>query len=247
MEIFTAICNRDFRKVQRIVKTNPKCVNIKNKCQWTPLDEAISYGPPEAAKLLWIMGGQPNLEIYRDGEQTPVHWAVMNGYIDTLKWVFEEILPLSVLQIKCREGWSPLDWAIAWGKLEVAKFLWKEGGRPNLENYRDGGWTPVHHAADGGDIATLKWGFENKVFPRSVLNIKNQRKETPLDRAIFEKQWETAAFLRRLVYVDPVFLAMQRAKHDHECVLRQLPDELLDMVVDEVAVRFHLVVEWYGL
>ena len=44
--------------------------------------------------------------------------------------------------------------------------------------------------------------------------------------------------------VEDVFLAMQRAKRDRRCVLRRLTDELLDMVVDEVAQRSYLVVKW---
>ena len=43
--------------------------------------------------------------------------------------------------------------------------------------------------------------------------------------------------------VEDVFLTMQRAKRDHQStLLRRLPDELLDMVIDEVAQRFYLKV-----
>ena len=74
--------------------------------------------------------------------------------------------------------------------------------------------------------------------------LKNKRYgRTPLDVA----SEENAVLLLRLIYVEPVFLAMHRAKRDHrQCVLRRLPNELLDMVVDEVAARFHLKVEWCG-
>ena len=68
---------------------------------------------------------------------------------------------------------------------------------------------------------------------------------TPLDIAIEKKHWQIANLLGRLLHLDPVFLAMQRAKRDyHQCVLRRLPDELLDTIVEEVAARFYLKVKW---
>ena len=91
---------------------------------------------------------------------------------------------------------------------------------------------------------TLKWVFAENILSRDVLKIENVNGKTPLDKAISRKKWETAALFRRLLHLDPVFLAMQCAKRDHNCVLRRLPDELLDMVVDEVAARHNLKVVW---
>ena len=213
----------------------------------TPLDCAIMWGKLEMALFLFEKGGQPNLEIYCDEIFTPVHKAVQDGDMEILKWIFtENVFSLDVLNIKDDCENTPLDVAIMWGKLETAKYLWEKGGRSNLENYRDGEWnTPVHHAAHSGHATTLKWVFAKGVLPLHVLQIKGRQKMTPLDVAISEKEWETAALLRRLS-VDAVFLVMQYVKRDHHqmCVLRRLPDELLDMVVDEVAARLHLKVVW---
>ena len=323
MSIFTAICNRDFRKVQRIVKTNPKCVNIKNKCQWTPLDVAIAEGKLKIAQFLFEKGGRPNLKNYRSNKcittpvsdaayledtatlewvftekilplrvlniktkhkkSTPLDIAIRSGNLEmaqflfekggrpnlekyrdkkwnpvlptkyfrhrqhaaTLKWAFtEKVLPLSALNHKNWRNWTPLDNAIAFGKTEIAQCLWEMGGRPNLDEYCNGKYTPVHHTTDFNHRPTLKWIFTEKVLPPGVLNLKDYVGRTPL-YLVNCWNWKTKTFFQRLIHVDPVFLAMQRAKRDHECVLRRLPNELLDMVVDEVASRFHLVVEWY--
>ena len=223
-------------------------LNIKHEQKITPLDYAIRWGRLEIAQFLFEKDGRPNLDAYRDREWTPVHEAALYGEIAILKWVFaeKEILPLRVLNTKTHNGWTPLDIAITYGRLDAAQLLWEKGGRPTLDIYRDREQTPVHRAAEYGKTAALGWVFTEKVLPLNVLNIKDEQKMTPLDIAISKNEWETAALLRRLMHLDPVFLAMQRAKRDHHqmCVLRRLPDELLDMVVDEVASRFHLVVEW---
>ena len=210
---------------------------------WTLLDIAIAHGRLETAKFLWEKDEQPNLEIYDDDGTTPVHDAVRSGHIETLKWAFaKNIISLHVLNIKNSNGLTPLDVAIARGRLEIAKLLWEMDGLPNLGIYCDRERsTPVHGAALNGHTSTLKWAFTEKVLPLHVLNVKDYSERTPLVIAISES--ETAVLLRRLP-INPVFLAMQRAKRDYQCVLRRLPNELLDMVVDEVALRFDLKVVW---
>ena len=91
----------------------------------------------------------------------------------------------------------------------------------------------------------MEWVFENKVLPLRVLNIKNDYGWTPLELAFRWRNMKTVALLQHFIHIlDSVFLAMQRAKRDHQCVLRRLPNELLDMVVDEVAARYQLKVVW---
>ena len=169
--------------------------------------------------------------------------AVHNANFEEVKRIVTD----NPKSVHIKDDWrrTPLDVAIEYGKLEIAKFLWKKGGRPNLETYRDGEWSLVHNAAWWEDTAILEWVFAEKVLPLRVLNIKNRKKMTPLDVAICCRRWKTVDLLRRLLHLDPVFLAMQRAKRDyHQCVLRKLPNELLDMVVDEVATRHGLKVVW---
>ena len=238
--MISAIRNGNFEGVKRAVKENPNCVQIKDDDEWSPLDVAIARGKLKMAKYLWKMGGRPNLKNYRDGENTPMHSVAQK---DILEWVFEnKVLPLRVLNSKDCYRWTPLDEAISRGKLETAKFIWEMGGRPNLEHYRDGKWTSVHEAAYYGKTTTLKWVFAKGVLPLDMLNIKNQYDRTPLDESF--RCNRTAALLRRLIHLDPVFLAMHRAKRDRQCVLRRLPDELLDMIVDVVGARHGLKVVW---
>ena len=200
----------------------------------------------EAVQFLFEKGGSPNLDIYNRGKDSPVHCAVRRGNITTLMWVLEKnILPLSVLNNENDVKMTPLDYTIAQGNLEMARSLFEKGGRPNLEQYSDGKWTPVHTAAKCGHSTTLKWVFREKVLPLYVLNVKDDNEWTPLDKAIVHGNLEIVALLQRFP-VDAVFLAMKRAKRNYHqcCMLRRLPDELLDMVVDEVATRHGLQVVW---
>ena len=251
-KIFDAIDGENFKRVKRIITENPNCVHIKKHNGWTPLDVAIERDELETAKFLFEKGGRPNLDIYCDGKENPLHVAAEEDtYITILEWVFtEKVLPLHVLNIKGPWKMTPLDDAIADGKLEMAKFLFEKGGRPNLDEvYCDGEWTPVHAAARSGRIEILKWVFAEKILPLNVLNIKDYDGCTPLDYAIASGYRKTITLFRHLLYVEPVFLAIQRAKRDYHqmSVLRRLPNELLDMVVDEVAVRYHLEVVWSSL
>ena len=196
IDIFSAICREYFEEVKRIVKENPEIVHIKDSNGWTPLDKAIAWGKLEIAKFLFEKGGRSDFDCDGRKRNTPVHHAAHRGFTTTLKWGFKNIFRLPVLKIKTRDGRTPLDEAIAGGKLETVKFLWGKGGRPNLEiYYRNGKRTPVHWAANSGHAATLKWVFENKILPLRVLKIKSKRKRTPLDGAIRHKHFETASLL----------------------------------------------------
>ena len=183
----------------------------------------------------------------------PVERAIVWKNFDTLKRL---ILAVPGYLSQCGEsGYYPLDVAIMCGRLEMARYLCGMGGRPNLDIYCDGKFTPVHEAAYYGHTETLKWVFTENVLPLNVLNIKDHIGNTPLDCAIARfcviahldhifrtRKRETVALLRRF-QMHSVFLAMHRAKRDHrQCVLRRLPNELLDMVVEEVAAHFDLVV-----
>ena len=188
----------------------------------TLLGIAIAHGRLEIAQFLW-----------KHGARCREYSVKCVTHMKTLKWIFDEnVVPLSTDMIQ-----DLFDSAIMYGKLEIAQFLWREKGVKPEE------CISVHCAAFSGYTSVLKWLFENNIFSINVLKKKISGK-TPLDYAIVQSRWETAALLRRLP-VDPVFLAMQRAKRDHSsCVLRRLPNELLDMVVDEMAARFHLKVVW---
>ena len=248
-DIFFAIRNVNFPDIQRFVRENPETMHVKDDDGWTPFDYAIRDGKLEMAQFFWVMGGRPNLENYSKKQTwtwTPVHGAAFQS-VATMKWIFaEKILPLCVLKIKDDLQGTPFDSAIACGKLEMVKYLWEMGGRPNLEAYSDGEWTPMHRAVeyvDGHTTVTLKWTFAENVLPLRVLNIKDHDGKTPLDWAIFRKKWEHVALFQHLLF-NPVCLAIQLAKRDYQCILRRLPDELLDTIVEEVAARFYLKMKW---
>ena len=237
----------DPKMIEDLIAKDPKYLESQVH-QMTPLDRAIQFGHLENAKLLWKKGGRPNLEIYRDGECTPVHSAAESTDTSLLKWVFtEEVLPLHVLNAKDEENMTPLDTAIQNGYLESAKLLWEMGGRPKLDEvYCDGEWTPLYDTVRWGYTTILKWGFTEGVLPLHILKNKCDGR-TLLDVAISYRIQETVAFLQDLQQVCTTFLAMHCAKRDYRqmCVLRRLPDELLNMVVEEVAARHNLKVVWH--
>ena len=244
LSIFKAIIEGNLEMVKCIFEESPESIRfLEEEFKWTPLEVAIAWGEVEIARYLWGVGGRLKRNAYNGQEWTPVHHVASLGKTAILDWVFENGI-LEYTNVKTSNGWTPIDVAIASGKLEMVKFLWDMGGRPNLEIYRDRSETPVHDAACCGETATLKWAFTESILPLCVLNIKNYNGWTPLDEAIFWKKWEFVALFRRLMHLDPVFLAMQRAKRDFHQMLRRLPDELLDMVVDEVAARHRLKVVW---
>ena len=174
-----------------------------------------------------------------------IHDAIAKGEFRKVQCLIVE--DSQNIPIKDRDGWTPSDSAIAWGKPEIAQFLWEKGGRPNFDLYRDGMKSPVHFAAYYGHYSSTKWAFEKCVLSPALFKTKDQMQWTPMGYALMGKHRDIPKLLRKIYQrlpVDPVFLAMQCAKRDHQCVLRRLPDELLDMVVDEVAARFGLGVEW---
>lgn len=160
--IHSAACYGDVATLKWVFARNIfslDMLKMKDSLRRTPLDCAIAYSKPEIAQFLFEKGGKPNLEVYCNREHTPVHEAARVGCAGTLRWVFMEknILSPDVLRIESAIGRrTPLDLAIAFGNLEIAKLLWEMRGRPNLETYCDGRWTSVHHATHCGHIATLK-------------------------------------------------------------------------------------------
>ena len=231
-------------------------LKIQDRRGWTPLDVAIAHGNLEMAQFLWEKCDKqhPNPQIFRGGggNWTPMHGAAEHGCDPAiLTWVFaEHVFPLNILKIKDRRGRTPFDQAIVSGHPNIAQCILEKGARPNVEEEycHEGKVTPVHCAASYGFTATLKWLFiTEKVLPLRVLAIKDKRGRTPLENAEFRKQEETAKLLRILtrgISVEETFLIIQLAKRDHRCVLRRLPDELLNKIVDQVAAHFDLVVVW---
>ena len=227
--------------------------DAKKKMKWTALDHSIASGNLVNAKNLWENGERPK-GTYHDSFESPVHSAAYSGHTSTLEWVFEHnILPRTILCFKDVDEFFPLDAAMYGGCVETAKLLWEYGGRSNLDGIYFNPLiceTPIHTAAYTRNIDMLKWTFENGILPLEVLDI-DAGEGTPLDIAMDRRDCEvTINYLKNIhktkLLIKTIFPAMQRAKRDHRggTLLRRLPHELLDMVVDEVAARAQRRVEW---
>lgn len=238
-EIFYAIDNGNFEKVKDLVAEDPKIMEGRWDYQ-TPLSFAIAHGKLEIAQFLWEKCGRVMIES-DDSSTNPVPRAAVCGHLATLKWAFEEkvLSPDTLINsgIKHNAGLIPLDYAIVFGQLDIAQFLWENGRQFSKQfnkqfiNVRRYHIFRSHIYTFHEQILPIRWSlfdFEHVELARST------SREISKNVSLFQKR----------IYVDPVFLAMQRAKRDHQCVLCRLPNELLDMVVDEVAARFRLKVEW---
>ena len=200
----------DLESVVRYATEHPQSINAKDERELTPLNHAILTGKLDIAQFLWEIGGRVSDEGPENlGGRLPMPNEV-HREIAMLEWVFEKGI-LSLDHIRGSRGddkGTLLDYAISNGRSEVAQWFWEKGGRPNLDIYRDEQeFIPVHMAAFFGDHDTLQWVFANNILPRSVLEIKDNFGNTPLDLAILEKQWKTARLLQKILYREKWWLA----------------------------------------
>ena len=73
--------------------------------------------------------------------QIPLHWAVQNGHLDTVKYLVEEKGCDVMFRDKCEN--SPLNVAAQGGKLDTVQYLITEHGcDPMCRGWR--GRTPLH-------------------------------------------------------------------------------------------------------
>ena len=99
-------------------------------------------------------------------EETAVRAAVKTGDVATLQALLDKGVHLDA---KDQDGRTPLHWACASGRLNVAEFLLARA-RASLDVQDDAGWTPLMSAASAGHaeivgLLLVRWGL---LFVRSV-------------------------------------------------------------------------------
>ena len=124
--------------------------NIESKTSEgnTPLMVAAGTGKLHAVKWFLEKGATVTCENKR--RWNTLHLAAQGGDTDIISLIHTH---LPNIESKTGEGLTPLMVAAGTGKLHAVKWLLEKGAAIACENKR--GWSPLHHAAKGGDPDTI--------------------------------------------------------------------------------------------
>jgi ankyrin repeat protein len=171
-----------------------------------PVAEAAKIGPPTAKESIHRAAETGNIEAVKqhlaagadvnagrsDGGGTPLHFAAGWGHKEIAELLIEKGADLNAKSEGLyMHGWTPLHCAALSGHKEIVELLIAKGADINAKNR--GEYTSFHFAAEGGHGEIV----ELLLAKGANVNAKNDGGETPLDRAIIDKQTETAALLRK--------------------------------------------------
>jgi ankyrin repeat protein len=92
--------------------------------------------------------------------------------------------------IKTHFSWTPLHYAVAYGHIDIAKFLLAKGAK--IDEREDEGDHILHLAVYAGHISIVRWLIETLDVDVDVTNVD---KETPLHRAAQMDRLEIARYL----------------------------------------------------
>jgi ankyrin repeat protein len=126
------------------------CANAVGYDLKTPLHAAAQHGQSEAASALLQLGGELSLSMVAGNLCTPLHFAVIGGYVQTVRVLLSAGCSPHVL---ATNGQSVLHLAAECGHNELVRFFVELGLNANMEN--DDGLTPLHAAAACGEIGVI--------------------------------------------------------------------------------------------
>jgi ankyrin repeat protein len=132
------------RNTKKVVKSRriggKKGKTVKRKSCF-PLHDAASSGNVLKIRKLILLGLDVNCIETNESRGAAIHAAARRGKIKALK---ELIKHKADVNIKNKEGWTPLAWAAARGHDKIVKELLKNGADPNITDKI--GRSPLHHA-----------------------------------------------------------------------------------------------------
>jgi ankyrin repeat protein len=138
----------------------------------TPLSVAVENGHAGTAMLLIVKGADCH-SCDRRLLRTPLHWAVLSGFLDCSIQLLERGGSKSIDALD-RAHHTPLLLAVLHKHVEIATFLVKKGA--NLDKADKEGNTPLHIAAGYGHQALVSL-LVNK---GAQLQLLNDQRQTPL-------------------------------------------------------------------
>lgn len=151
VQLMTALRDGDTVLLKKLVKEEPKAVNVKGPGGATPLMYAVLYGDPDAVRLLLEAEANPNAT--NEAGATALMWAV-----DDLEKTRLLLQAKAHVEARSDDGRTPLLSATGRpGCSEVVKLLLDHGAKPSVmaHSYR-GPTTPLRQAADLGDEAVVR-------------------------------------------------------------------------------------------
>ncbi|XP_031632810.1 26S proteasome non-ATPase regulatory subunit 10-like isoform X5 [Contarinia nasturtii] len=157
--------------------------------EYTPLLLATKNGNIELVQYLTEYGADVNVEVNGIVASRPLHYAAVRAYADIVKCLIKNGAEVND---EDENKQTALHWAIisnGYAKTEIVKYLVSHRANVQAENI----WqeTPLHSAADKGDIEIVKYLVNHGANVHAV----NIWQETPLHSAASNGHTETVKFL----------------------------------------------------
>ena len=176
-ELYAAVRSNDLAKVRELVDANPQ-LEIFAAC--------ILGDTTQVEQLL--TGNRSLVSLLSSDGWTPLHLASHFGRIDAVRLLLNK-----GANVKARST-NPLEnlaiHAAAAGKhADVIKVLIDHGCSPNAHQH--GGWTPLHAAAQAGDIESARV----LIAGGADVTIRADNQQRPLDLALTKGQQAMVEFL----------------------------------------------------
>lgn len=215
-ELFAAIKAKDAAGVSRLLDRNPALVNGVNAHGDSAVLIATYSGAAEIVKLLIERGSELNLwesaatgqadrlrelvdaepalvnTISRDGSY-PLALASFFGHKEAVELLLAkgaDVHAWGEPQVPYIPKNQALHAALAGRRWDVARVLIDHGA--NVNNADSATWTPLHHAAHGGDAAICRYLIDRGAH----VNARGEQDMTPLKRALERGNAEAAAVIR---------------------------------------------------
>jgi ankyrin repeat protein len=180
-------------------------INKKGKSTaFTALHAAAADG--NLAFVKFLIKNDANVNIYGEGNKTPLHFAAENNHYEVAKCLIENGANANVYELESVDNhsfyagsydrkftYSPLHYAVQKSDLKMVKLLVEAGANVNAAAY--GETAPLHYAAYRGADEMVKYLVEKGADINKRGKIS---KETPLKRAIQQKQKSTIQLIKSL-------------------------------------------------
>lgn len=189
-EIFTAVINGDFSKVQAILNSNKEAVNSEKANGNTPLHIAADNGHLDIVKLLISFGA--DIDKKNNGNRSPLFYAMRSDHMDIVRLFVDNGGEITIneaatcgfietIEEQIAKGVDPntlLHSAAFGGQKDIVELLINNGADVNL---KDGNseFTPIFYAI----IKNHEMVIDILIKNGADLNAKDKNGDSPLDIA----------------------------------------------------------------
>jgi uncharacterized protein len=183
-DIFTAIENNDYKKIESIVKKTSE-IDVTNSKGVTPLWLATYKEDTISMKLLLDNGANPNAPT--SGGTTPIFIPAING-----KLILAKILTKYGADVNYNKNTykvSPLRQAARNGYLEIVRFFIENGAE--IDARADDKATALTASCSFGQVDIVRYLIEKG----ADINIKDKDNDTPLNNACAKGRFDVVKLL----------------------------------------------------